>query len=107
MKAHASRLLEEATEAADYALAALDQRSRPAALVDLERLDAALRALRYEIQRESPFYLPEPWPVRLPARLAILRKLRRESHERTRKQLEGLEEIAAKLWERGFDIDFP
>ncbi len=95
------RLFAEAAEAADYALAALDQRAWTAAETDLGRLDAALRALKHVVQREATVYLPESWPVRFPARLlttaTMRRELRTSSPESFDEELEAEESIAAML----------
>lgn len=97
VRAETARLLDEAEDAADYALAALEARAWPAARIDLDRLDAALRALRHIVQRESEVYLPEPWPLRLPARLLTTRAIRHEARAARSLSPEEIAEIEANV----------
>ncbi len=103
-RAEADRLLDEAQEAFEYALAALDLRALSTFPTDLDRLDSALRALRHIVQRESAVYLPEPWPVVIPARYATRRLMRREANAEARTMIGDLE---VRLRERGIEIGPP
>ena len=96
VRADVRRVFDEAQEAADYALAGLELGASGAAQTDLERLDTALRAIRHVVQRESEFYLPEPWPIRGLARVAMAAIVRKEARvdarERTQETMVILEE---------------
>ena len=97
VRAEAKRLLNEAEETADYALAAFEARAWPAARIDLDRLDAALRALRHIVQRESEVYLPEPWSLRLPTRLGTAWAMRREARAARSLSREDVADIEANV----------
>ena len=99
------RLFAEAEETADFAIAALDQRAFSAAEIDLERFDAALRALRNVVRRESPVYLPEPWPVRRLARWSTAKRIRREADLDARRLVIGLEARLERMRPRSLGED--
>ena len=92
----AARLLSEVEEAAEYAFAALDAGIWEAARIDLERLDAGYRGLRWISQRESMTYFPEPWLVRRLARRLTGARMKREAAARRRIEFDRAMESLGK-----------